>query len=430
MLLISLSTGAIYALMAAKNFWEVILLEVLQVAWKKKLSLKEAKLLKAINKWTVEIEKLGWISACEKRAECYKELGRYEEALADYSKIIEFDPSADNYWKRSELYAAMNRNKEALVDLTKAIELVPKNPENCWRYMKRGHFYFKLRKYSKALADYIETLEIAPDFILPGCPSCFENILDEYRLAFYTKVIRDEPSAWNYNHRGELYFKQKQYARALADYKRVIEIKPDYIDKKIEPFEESLNAQRIAVYTKLIEQEPTESNYELRGDIYFAMGKYAQAVDDYSKAMEIYWRGDFICKRARAYYELKRYDEAIRDYREALSTMGESGIADRYFGCGRACYDAERYAEAAQCFSEVLKRYPNHWSTRYNRGAAYFYSGQYAAAKADFDTCINAEPEDILDCYYMRGLCHRALGDNSKAQADFARQELNGRRLF
>ena len=69
----------------------------------------------------------------------YREMGRYEEALADFSRAIELDPG--NAWAiavRGETYREMERYEEALADLNRAIEL---DPGDGWAIAHRGETY-------------------------------------------------------------------------------------------------------------------------------------------------------------------------------------------------------------------------------------------------------------------------------------------------
>jgi tetratricopeptide (TPR) repeat protein len=66
----------------------------------------------------------GW--AVTGRGEAFQAMERYDEALADLSRVIELDPSAG--WAlaaRGETYRLMERYDEALADFNRAIELDP-----------------------------------------------------------------------------------------------------------------------------------------------------------------------------------------------------------------------------------------------------------------------------------------------------------------
>jgi tetratricopeptide (TPR) repeat protein len=57
------------------------------------------------------------------RGYAYLGKGERENALVDYGRAIELDPTPDRYYERGELYQAMSRYDEALADFQKALQL-------------------------------------------------------------------------------------------------------------------------------------------------------------------------------------------------------------------------------------------------------------------------------------------------------------------
>ena len=75
-------------------------------------------------------------------------LGKKEEAILDYNKAIELNPSNDNaYSNRGNAKDDLGRKKEAILDYNKAIEL---NPNNDNAYSNRGIAKNNLDKRSRA----------------------------------------------------------------------------------------------------------------------------------------------------------------------------------------------------------------------------------------------------------------------------------------
>ncbi len=63
-----------------------------------------------------------------------------EEAVKDYSQVIELDPKNPIYYcKRGIIYEKLKKWEEACKDHSKAIELDPKNP---FSYFNRGNTYY------------------------------------------------------------------------------------------------------------------------------------------------------------------------------------------------------------------------------------------------------------------------------------------------
>ncbi|CAI5467722.1 unnamed protein product, partial [Closterium sp. Yama58-4] len=81
----------------------------------------------------------------------YALMHRYQEAVADFTKALEFNPDFyEARRRRGQTYTAMGRNDEAIKDLTAVIEARPTD----WpAYMERGIAHFNARFIFQALSD-------------------------------------------------------------------------------------------------------------------------------------------------------------------------------------------------------------------------------------------------------------------------------------
>ena len=105
----------------------------------------------------------------------------------------------------------------------------------------------------------------------------------------------------------------------------------------------------------------------------------------------------------------------------------ESGDTEFYKGLtfqGRA-NSAETVLEREKWYKEAIEQYtaaialaPENAEVYIYRGHAYYYTGDFAAAFADFNTAIALAPEDAW-FYSNRGLAYRYIGDFAAALADF-----------
>jgi len=119
-------------------------------------------------------------------------------------------------------------------------------------------------------------------------------------------------------------------------------------------------------------------------------GQYEQAIEEFSKAIEIDPESfSAYCLRAEAYYEIEQYDKAVADYTKAIEVYPESGW-----------------------------KHPKYANAHYDRGNVYYYMEEYDKAIADYTKAIEIDP-GLVDAYYDRGLSYKAQGDIGKAIADF-----------
>ena len=80
----------------------------------------------------------------------FNDLGKYEDAIIDYTKAIEIDPLfVGAYIKRGryhlqyllgDVLCDLGRNGDAIINYTKAIEI---DPQHHMAYHNRGRYYFK-----------------------------------------------------------------------------------------------------------------------------------------------------------------------------------------------------------------------------------------------------------------------------------------------
>jgi DnaJ family protein C protein 7 len=89
---------------------------------------------------------------------------KYEEAIEEYTKVLEFDPQNKKFnsiilANRALCYQKLNKNTEALRDSNQSVKL---NPNYARGYIKRGNVYMELKMYDDAKADFQKAKEIDP----------------------------------------------------------------------------------------------------------------------------------------------------------------------------------------------------------------------------------------------------------------------------
>ena len=147
------------------------------------------------------------LMAYKQRGEAYRLMERYDDALADFNRAIELDPSDD--WaigSRGQTYRAMERYDDALADFNRAIEL---DTIRVWIVAERSYIYELMERYEDALADFNRAIELDPSY------------------------------AWAIAHRGDAYQLMERYDDALADFNRAIELDPsnhDYATLRAETY--------------------------------------------------------------------------------------------------------------------------------------------------------------------------------------------------
>lgn len=178
-----------------------------------------------------------------------------------------------------------------------------------------SHWYYDLApKINQTAWDFLKAFE------LPGEPVYQEfkfrtekqpkEAIEQYNLgtkrqqsgdsagaiAAYTRALEfDKKYPDAYNNRGVAYMSQKDYAAAVAD------------------------------FTRSIELAPSDAAYNNRGNIYFSQQKVAEAIADFTAAINIKPSADTYSNRGVAYQRTNQDALALADYEAAIKLNPRSG---------------------------------------------------------------------------------------------------------
>jgi tetratricopeptide (TPR) repeat protein len=179
----------------------------------------------------------------------------YDLALADFDRIDKLDPSAlEGYIGRAQTYVAMREQERAIEEITAAIQM---HPDSSGLYSYRAGFYIQQRDFEAALADYNTEFELEP------------------------------PTAFSYYARATVYFYWHHYEQALDDLSEAIALDPEFADA-----------------------------YSMRGIANFLLENYNRSEADIERAQELSphgmsimtWRGYYFT------YLQQDYEQAIALY--------------------------------------------------------------------------------------------------------------------
>jgi len=130
----------------------------------------------------------------------------------------------------------------------------------------------------------------------------------------------------SYFYRGNIYYGQVNYAAALNDYLKAIELNPKYSEayynigvtyNTTNRFQESIEP-----LTKAISITPNEYMYQTRASSFFNLRRLQEAVDDYSKAIAINPKAaQAYFNRGATYLNMQQKSSACADWKTA-SALG------------------------------------------------------------------------------------------------------------
>jgi tetratricopeptide (TPR) repeat protein len=155
-------------------------------------------------------------------------LGKWDEAVSNYSLAIAGDPSdVATYEGRAKAHYMLGEHEKAVEDYARAIEA----QETPRLYLKRGHVLLQLSRFAEADQDYHRAISLGA-----SSATAYEGMGDAHRLQgeldeairSYTVAVGPNDDGWwaTYYFRGVSYFRLRQFQQALEDFQRVIVLQP------------------------------------------------------------------------------------------------------------------------------------------------------------------------------------------------------------
>ena len=110
------------------------------------------------------LKKVNEIESVKNKANNIFKQKKYEEAIEEYTKVLEFDPQNKKFnslilANRALCYQKLNKHTEALRDSNQSIKL---NPFYARGYVKRGNVYMELKMFDDARADFQKAKDLDP----------------------------------------------------------------------------------------------------------------------------------------------------------------------------------------------------------------------------------------------------------------------------
>lgn len=204
----------------------------------------------------------------------------------------------------------------AVIDLCQQAEATSLTPEQgkyvrqlaSWAYNRRGEAYVDQAASALESSDKAKAAE-----------------LDAKALANFEKAVSNDETRWKAIHnRGVSYALAGKYEKSIADFTRVIELRPDFpngwFNRAEIRYELGHFEQAIPDYAKALELSPDDFGaHTSRGHTYFRMRKFTEALADYTAAVELDdANAEAYANRGDAYQKLEQWKEAAFDFRKAV----------------------------------------------------------------------------------------------------------------
>lgn len=303
-----------------------------------------------------------------KRGLAYQFLGNDDNAIADYTWVLEQEPDdVETLIRRAQVSTRSADNLAAVEDLTRVIR---KDKANHRARYCRAIARLAQGKYAEAKKDLQKSIKTAPNH--PGYHILLGELLQKMGdaqgviEAFDRAILQDPTNPVTYRQRGVAHLSSGNLLNAISDYTRSLELYPSQMDLLVqrgqayikigqpllalEDFEVALthNERLAKAYSGRATVLVTQGRHEYaliwltkaihrfsdprelaeivfaRGKVFFQMGRLAPSIVDFTTVIEL-MRSDKKTvaaaryARAIAYVNLKQYDDAQRDFRKLVA---------------------------------------------------------------------------------------------------------------
>jgi tetratricopeptide (TPR) repeat protein len=193
-----------------------------------------------------------YVRAITMRGMAYLSTGRFQQAIADYTRAIALSKNTFNCYRRGVAYLEWKKFKEGIDDLTIFIDHCPDKSDDayCNALKARATAYVLTNQFEKSIADLNAMEKIRPqDFRIYEIRAENYRRLGKLDLAIndYTNILKHYPDDEEVLlARGQIYMLQGRNQLALADFSTAIDYQPSM---------EELYRERAKVYEKMGKRE-------------------------------------------------------------------------------------------------------------------------------------------------------------------------------
>ncbi len=183
--------------------------------------------------------------------------------------------------------------------------------------------------------------------------------------------------------------------------------------------------EALKVIDKAIEIDPRDDLITKKANIYISLGKYNDAENELKKALKVSDRAD---RKALIYgyladvYNATAQDdkalEAANEFEKLESQLPEDAFKElpiAYGVTGTIFADARKYDKAINYFNKALKKEPGVRRLLFERGYAYFQTGDKEKARADIQEWLKDPLTGKKDKPRTMGNAYMIMGEYDKA---------------
>jgi tetratricopeptide (TPR) repeat protein len=366
--------------------------------------------------------------------------GEWQQARGSFDRALGLQPG--HFW--AQFFLGVCHLKLRQWEAAKAAlnACLAQQPDFVWAYLFRSFANEKLQALTEARADFHNALRLNPNedaryvlFLARGILHFNQGNL-EPAAADFRSAQALKPEQYNaYLNLAQVYLARGQFDQAAEQVRTALRLRPPpqvvagyHVERgrnllRDNRYAEALRASEAAL--ELSSQLPP--SHEVRGRALLGLGRYEQA----ERSFDQYLRqggeekADVFKGRGLARMKLGKYPEAVEDYTRALERAPD---ADIYQHRGWAHFFADAWKLALRDFSAAIERDPAAGDSWTGRGLARVMLGHYREAVADAEEALRRKPRTPemmhnIACIFAQALA-RAEADRQSLADSYRRRAL------
>jgi tetratricopeptide (TPR) repeat protein len=330
--------------------------------------------------------------------------GQWQQAMTSFNRSLSLLP--EHFW--AQFFLAVCHLKLQHWEAARAgfNACLGRQPDFVWAYLFRSFANERLQALAEAEADFHQALELNPGedarYVLLQCRGIFhfhqgqlERAADDFRSAL---ALRPEQYNAHMN-LAQVYLAQRRLEEAARQVAAAMRFRPPnqvlasyHVERgrtllRDEKYQEAVEACAAALELSPADPRP----WEVRGRALLALGRHRQAEQSFDaylhkggEATSDIYRG-----RGLARMKLGRYAEAVEDYTRALERAPD---ADIYQHRGWAHFFCDAWRLALRDFSRAIELDPRPGDAYTGRGLARVMLGDYRQAIDDAEAALRRKP--------------------------------------
>jgi tetratricopeptide (TPR) repeat protein len=307
-------------------------------------------------------------------------------------------------------------------------------PDFVWAYLFRSFAHEQLREVPEAEADFQQALQLNPNedaryvlFLARGILHFNQRELEHAAGDFRSAMVL-KPEQYNaYLNLAQVFLGQDRFDEAQEQLRRALRLRPPvqvvasyHLERgrsllRQKRYDEAIRACEAALELSPLQPPP----HEVRGRALLALGRFEQAERSFDQYLH---RGgeaksDVFRGRGLARMKLAKYAEAEDDYTRALQQAPD---ADIYQHRGWARFFADAWKLALRDFAKAIELDPAPGDAYVGRGLARVMLGHYREAVADAEAALCRKPRTPEMMHNIACIFAQAV---ARAEADLQQQD-------